>query len=491
MSQGKRELRHLPIFLEVAGRRCVMVGGGEVALRKVDRCLRAQAMVEVIAPELCNGLAGLLAEGAISHSARHYRRGDLTGAVLAYAATDDRETNQAVYAEARSLGIPVNVVDCPELCSFITPSIIERPPIQVAVSSSGASPVLARLLRARMETLIPAAYGELARLMAGARAAVTRAFPEPTLRRRFWERVLQGPVAELLFSGRAVEATLRLQAEIGAGPASPLPRGEVYLVGAGPGDPDLLTFRALRLMQQADTVVYDRLVAAPLLDLVRRDAERIYVGKARDQHTLPQEEINQLLVRLARQGQRVLRLKGGDPFIFGRGGEEIATLKAEGIPFQVVPGVTAASGCAAYAGIPLTHRDHAQAVVFVTGHMQNGRLDLDWKALASGRTTRVFYMGVQALPLISQGLLDAGLAPDTPAALIERGTLKDQRVIVGTLLNLPARVAGANVKPPSLIVVGSVVSLHDSLAWFDGYAALHELPGDPITPWLQNPEPPS
>jgi uroporphyrin-III C-methyltransferase / precorrin-2 dehydrogenase / sirohydrochlorin ferrochelatase len=467
-------LRHLPIFLEIAGRRCVVIGGGEVALRKVERCLRCQAQVEVIAPELCEGLAVLAQRGALVHHARSWREGDARGAVLVYAATDDRAVNEAVSQEAAAAGIPVNVVDNPDLCTFITPSIIERPPMQVAISSSGASPVLARLLRARLETYIPSGYGELAQLMKRAREAVARAFPDGVVRRRFWERILQGPVAELMFGGRAREAEARLQAEIAAGPEPDAGRGEVWLVGAGPGDPDLLTFRALRLMQQADVVVYDRLVAPVLLDLVRRDAERIYVGKERDQHTLAQDAINQLLVDRARAGQRVLRLKGGDPFIFGRGGEEIATLKAEGIPFQVVPGITAASGCSAYAGIPLTHRDHAQSVVFVTGHMKDGRLALDWQALAAARTTRVFYMGVQAAPVISRELIAAGLSGDTPAALVEQGTQPTQRVITSTLAGLPAAIAAAEVKPPSLIIVGEVVQLHDALAWFEASAGKAE-----------------
>jgi uroporphyrin-III C-methyltransferase/precorrin-2 dehydrogenase/sirohydrochlorin ferrochelatase len=367
----------------------------------------------------------------------------------------------------------VNVVDRPALCSFILPSIIERAPITVAVSSGGASPVLARLLRARLETLIPAAYGQLGALAGAFRDRVKERF-EPRERRRFWERALQGPIAELVFSGREAEARAALQATLDdkrlADPHFSLTGGEVSLVGAGPGDPDLLTFRALRLMQQADVVVYDRLVSQPILDLVRLEAERIYAGKERAKHALPQEDINQLLVRLAREGKRVVRLKGGDPFIFGRGGEEIDTLAAEGIPFQVVPGITAASGCASYAGIPLTHRDHAQSVVFVTGHLQDGSMNLNWAALAQPRQTIVFYMGLVGVDILCRELTAHGLPAATPAALVQQGTTPRQRVLTGTLESLPALVREGGVRAPPLIIVGEVVRLRERLKWFEPVA---------------------
>jgi len=359
----------------------------------------------------------------------------------------------------------VNVVDVPALCSFIMPSIVERGPLIVAVSSGGRSPVLARLLRARLETLIPAGYGRLAELAGAFRAKVKERFA-PAERRRFWERTLQGPIAELVFSGREEAARHAMQAALDDTRLA-FGGGEVSLVGAGPGDPDLLTFRALRLMQQADVVVYDRLVSKAVLDLVRRDAEMIYAGKERAMHALPQEDINHLLVRLAKEGRRVVRLKGGDPFIFGRGGEEIDTLAAEGIPFQVVPGVTAASGCAVYAGIPLTHRDYSQSVVFVTGHLKDGSMNLNWPALAQPRQTVVFYMGLLGVEILCRELVAHGLPAQTPAALVQQGTMPEQRVLVGTLETLPAILRASDVRAPTLIIIGEVVRLRDRLQWFE------------------------
>ena len=455
----------LPILLNLRGQPCLVVGGGEVAARKSALLLRAGARVTVVAPSLAAALDADRAAGRIAHRAARFRDADLEGQALAIAATDDATVNRAVAAAASARRIPVNVVDQPALCSFILPSVIERAPLIVAVSSGGASPVLARLLRSRLETLIPAGYGRLAALAGAFRERVKARF-KPAERRRFWERALQGPIAELVFSGRDAEARRALEAAL-ADARLALAGGEVSLVGAGPGDPDLLTFRALRLMQQADVVVYDRLVSQPILNLVRLEAERIYAGKERARQALPQEDINRLLVRLAKEGKRVVRLKGGDPFIFGRGGEEIDTLAAEGIPFQVVPGITAAAGCASYAGIPLTHRDHAQSVVFVTGHLRDGSMNLNWRALAQAQQTLVVYMGLLGLEVLCRELVAHGLPASTPAALVEQGTTPRQRVLEGTLETLPGIVRASDVHAPTLIIVGEVVRLRERLQWFE------------------------
>ena len=456
-----------PIFLHLSERRCLVVGGGEVAARKAAVVQEAGAQVHVVAPELGHSLQEMVEANAVTWRPGTFLEADLEGAYLAFAATDDAAVNAHVAAAAEARDIPVNVVDTPGRCSFVVPSIIDRSPVLIAVSTGGASPVLARLIRARLETLIPAAYGRIATLAAEFREKVKAHFTHPPDRRKFWERVLEGPIAEMIFAGQDNAARERLDAALEDSSGIPERMGEVYLVGGGPGDPDLLTFRALRLMQQADVVVHDRLVAKPILELTRRDAERIYVGKERDNHAMPQEEINLLLARLAKEGRRVLRLKGGDPFIFGRGGEEIDTLAQEGVPFQVVPGITAAAGCASYAGIPLTHRDYAQSCVFVTGHLKDGTVDLNWEMLSQPEQTVVFYMGLKGLPAICAQLMAHGVRPDMPVALVQQGTTPRQQVYTGTLETLPDIVAIERPKPPTLIIVGEVVELHKKLAWFE------------------------
>ena len=457
---------YLPIFVDMKNKPCVVIGGGEVAARKVALLRQAGATVTVVAPELGTNLSALRSSGEIRHQSREFTPTDLDDCHLVIAATDDTAVNRQVSEQAKARRILVNVVDQPALCGFITPSIIDRSPLVAAVSSGGAAPVLARLIRARLETTIPASYGRLADLVNRFRGAVKERFQVPANRRIFWEKILQGPVAELMFSGQDAAAEAALRKELDAADGAAPSRGEVYLVGGGPGDPDLLTFRALRLMQQADVVVYDRLVAKPVLELTRRDAERIYVGKERDNHAMPQEEINQLLARLAKQGKRVVRLKGGDPFIFGRGGEEIDTLAAEGVDFQVVPGITAASGCAAYAGIPLTHRDCAQSVTFVTGHLKDGSIDLNWSVLAQPNQTVVFYMGLKGLAKICRNLIDHGQPAGTPAALVQQGTTPGQRVFSGTLADLPSIAEREQPRAPTLLIVGEVVRLRERLGWF-------------------------
>ncbi len=456
----------LPVFLQLRDRDCLVVGGGEIAARKTGLIRGAGGRVTVIAPELCPELAACKLRGEIAHRAGAFQAPDVEAFAIVVAATDDTQVNTAVSAAARARNIPVNVVDAPELCSFIFPSIVDRSPVLVAVSSGGASPVLARQLRARLETMIPAGYGRLAEMLGRFRGSVRQRFGSTIERRRFWEHILHGPVSELVFSGREQEAEDLIARQLAANGTHDLKRGEVYLIGAGPGDPDLLTFRALRLMQQADVVLYDRLVSPQILDLVRREAERIYVGKRRDYHVFRQEEINRVLVELALQGKRVVRLKGGDPFIFGRGGEEIASLAKEGIRFQIVPGITAANGCAAYAGIPLTHRDYAQSVVFVTGHSRDNSVALDWDGLVQPQQTLVIYMGLTGIDTICRELIAHGMSPTFPVALIEQGTTRNQRVITATLERLPSLVAMNDVHAPTLLIVGEVVRLRETLAWF-------------------------
>ncbi|MDR2315420.1 sirohydrochlorin ferrochelatase [Pseudomonas sp. LLC-1] len=457
---------YLPLFHKLQGGRVLVVGGGEIALRKARLLADAGGVLRVVAPDVDGQLAALAREGGGEVLVRGYQAADLVGCRLVIAATDDPGLNAQVSADAQALSLPVNVVDAPALCTVIFPAIVDRSPLVIAVSSGGDAPVLARLIRAKLEAWIPSAYGELAGLAARFRHKVKSLYPDVNQRRGFWETVFQGPIAERQLAGQGVEAERLLQAMVDGAPVQQ--GGEVYLVGAGPGDPDLLTFRALRLMQQADVVLYDRLVAPAIIEMCRRDAERIYVGKRRADHAVPQDQINRLLVDLAQQGKRVLRLKGGDPFIFGRGGEEIEELAEHGIPFQVVPGITAASGCSAYGGIPLTHRDYAQSVRFVTGHLKDGTSNLPWDDLVAPAQTLVFYMGLVGLPTICAELIRHGRAASTPAALVQQGTTRNQRVFTGTLADLPELVARHEVHAPTLVIVGEVVQLREKLAWFEG-----------------------
>ena len=455
----------LPLFHKLQGRDVLLVGGGEMALRKARVVLDAGAVLRVIAPCISAELQSLVAANHGQCLLREYQDSDLSGCCLVLATTDQPDVNVTVAYQAQGLGIPVYAVGAPELSSIIFPAIVDRSPLVIAVSTAGHAPVLARLVRAKIETLLPASYGRLAGLAARFRDQVKTLLPKVQPRRMFWEDVFQGQVAEHMFAGREQQAEQLLLDKMSG--ADNQVRGEVYLVGAGPGDPDLLTFKALRLMQQAVVVLYDRLVAPPILDLCRLDADRIYVGKQASNHSVPQDQINQKLVELALQGKRVVRLKGGDPFIFGRGGEEIAELAAQQIPFQVVPGITAASGCSAYAGIPLTHRDYAQSVRFVTGHAVGGVLDLPWAELAVPMQTVVFYMGLGCLSAICDGLIAHERAGSTPIALIENGTTLKQRVFVGTLATLVAQLSVERVQSPSLIIVGEVVALRERLQWFE------------------------
>ncbi len=451
----------LPVFHNVKGKLCLVVGGGEVGKRKAEVLLEAGAKVRVVAPEIDPELAK---QPGVENVMARFEAKYLEGVTLIIAATNDRSVNKVVSELAQARSIPVNVVDDPELCSFIMPAILDRSPLMVAFSSGGTSPVLTRMMRGKLETIIPQNYSRLAAFAERFRELVKTRVTNPAKRRIFWESALDGVIAEKVLTGDEASAETMLHKLLDS--EDNIEHGEVYLVGAGPGDPDLLTFRALRLMQKADVVVYDNLVSKPIVEMTRRDAERIFVGKKRNDHTLQQEEINELLVSLAKEGKRVVRLKGGDPFIFGRGGEEIETLAAEGIPFQVVPGITAASGVASYAGIPLTHRDHAQSCVFVTGHLKDGTMNLDWEQLARPKQTVVVYMGLHGLGTLCSELIKHGMPDATPIALVQQGTTPNQRVITGTLATLPAIAEREKPQAPTLIIVGGVVTLREKLAWF-------------------------
>ncbi len=458
-------MEYLPLFFRLKDQPVLLVGGGQVALRKARLLLRAGARLTVVAREICPQLTDMVDVQGGQLIIGEYHTALLDGCALVVAATDDEPLHERIHYDAVQRQLPVNVVDSPALCSFVFPAIVDRSPIIIGISSGGASPVLARMLRARLETLIPHGYSQLGALAGRFRDQVKARFSGVNQRRKFWESTLQGQVAEQAFAGRLGEAEKLLRAKLDqADPDHQV--GEVYLVGAGPGDPELLTFKALRLMQQADVVLYDALVSEAVLDLCRRDADMVFVGKQRDNHAVPQEGINELLVQYALQGKRVCRLKGGDPFIFGRGAEELQSLKPHGIPFQVVPGITAASACATYAGIPLTHRHMAQSVKFVTGQLKNRTTDLNFAELVHPNQTIVFYMGLHTLGELTSKLVAHGKPATTPVAIVSRGTSAEQKVLTGTLHNIAELQQQAKLPAPALIIVGEVVDMHESLSWF-------------------------
>ncbi|WP_201612180.1 siroheme synthase CysG [Psychrobacter immobilis] len=477
-----------PLFFKLEDRKVLIVGGGDVALRKADLLSRAGAAITILAPSISHELQTLLSH--TKYKAKHeliyenYNKAYMTGARVIIAATDDETLNHQIHADASELNIPVNVVDTPHLCDFIFPAIVDRNPIVIGISSNGKAPVLARLLRARLETLIPQGYGKLAKLAGEFRGEVKAKIPTLTGRRQFWERAFEGEVSQLMFAGNEKEAAAQLQADLdntasdinGKNTADDTSTefqtvkntmGEVYIVGAGPGDPELLTFKALRLMQQADIVYYDALVSPQVLDLCRRDADKVFVGKKRSNHAVAQLGINELLVNSAKEGRRVVRLKGGDPFIFGRGGEEIESLRAHGVPYQVVPGITAANAAASYAGIPLTHRDHSQSVRFVTGFLKAGAPNSNFKSFLNTDETVVFYMGLHSLVRLTTGLIDAGRSRDTPIAIVSNASMPNQQVLTGTLANIVELQEQAQLPTPALLIMGDVVSLHHDLAWYN------------------------
>lgn len=463
-------MRSFPFFFRLENRLCWVAGGGEGARHKANLLLKAGARVELYASELHASTRQLLEDSDIiwhkqdltDRQIDQLTHGELPWLVIADL---DEVWNTRLADACKRRRVLFNAVDMPAISDFFFPSILERGPITLAIGSDGQAPILVRHLRARLESALPQRIGELGELVQVFKDQVRERFPELDRRRRFWDDQMNGPVAERVLAGQAGQAANMLQQSLDE--AKDELTGEVYLVGAGPGDPDLLTFKALRLMQQADVVLYDRLVSDQILERVRRESERIFVGKGRNMYSITQDNINQALVDYARQGKRVLRLKGGDPFIFGRGGEELETLVEAGIPFQVVPGITAASGCASYAGIPLTHRDYAQSVRFITGHRVGGELNLDWQEYVNPNQTLVFYMGLNGLEVICDKLLEYGAPADLPMALIEKGTREDQRVFTGTLKSLPPLVREAGAEAPTLLIVGQVVRLQDKLAWWN------------------------
>ncbi len=454
-----------PISLKLQQQPCLIVGGGHIAYRKAVLLHKAGAVIHIIAPDIDENLLQLVEESQGQYiQALYPAQIQLNDYRLVIAATDDYAVNTQVFEDCEALKILVNSVDDPPHCRFMVPAIVDRSPLVISVASNGTSPVLSRQIRTQLETSIPHGMGKLAEFSGKWRAAVKAKISNPHERRVFWEDLYASPLKEQVFHDNLVEADRLIEQALAEWKT---PKGEVYLVGAGPGDPELLTLKALRLMQQADVVIYDRLVSPAIMELCRRDATKIYVGKARSNHAVPQEGINALLVEYASKGQRVCRLKGGDPFIFGRGGEEIQELFAAGVPFQVVPGITAASGCSAYAGIPLTHRDYAQSVRFLTGHLKEGSPELPWDELVYQNQTLVLYMGLVGLEKICEKLIEHGQRPDMPVALISKGTTPEQKVLVGTLADIASKVEENHIQAPTLTIIGDVVSLREQLQWQD------------------------
>jgi len=461
--RGVINVQYLPIFTKLDNKPVLVVGGGEVALRKCRAFLKARASVTLVAPWFCDELKEHAHNNEVTLIDAYFDESHLDGKMLVIAATDRDEVNNNVFELANARNVFVNVVDDQPKCTFIFPSIVDRDPITIAISSAGTAPVLARRLREKLETLIPHHIGPLATLVGGFRDKVKKRFKHFSDRRQFWEGVFDSSVVSKVQTGDTQAAQQQLEQMLDA---KAEPEGEVYVVGAGPGDPELLTLKALQLMQQADVVVYDFLVSDEIMELVRRDADLICVGKRLGDHSVVQEDTNQMLVDLAKQGKKVCRIKGGDPFIYGRGGEEVQVLAANNVNYQIVPGITAAAGCSAYAGIPLTHRDHAQAIQFVTGHCKKDGQELDWQSLAKANQTLAIYMGVIKSPHIQGELLKHGRKADTPVAIIENGTRKNQRVVTGQLGELADLIERNSIISPALLIIGEVAALHSQLAWF-------------------------
>jgi uroporphyrin-III C-methyltransferase/precorrin-2 dehydrogenase/sirohydrochlorin ferrochelatase len=462
-------MEHLPLFVKLSNQPCLVVGGGVVAERKAGLLRRAGARVTIAAPAVTPALERWYEDSHIYLELRPYDEAMLAGQRLVIAATDDERLNARVAAAAEKAGILCNVVDDNEKSGFILPAIVDRSPITIAIGTGGRAPVLARRLKARIEAWLPARIGELAEKAGRWRTIVRRRFPDATERRYFWQRFFDGPVADHILAGRLAQADRAMRRELIDG--QPAPRaGEASIVGAGPGDPGLVTLRAQQLIGEADVVLYDRLVSSEVLDMARKEAELIAVGKSAGSRLMSQERINALLVEKVRAGHRVCRLKGGDPFVFGRGGEEAQALADAGLPFQIVPGISAALGCAAYAGIPLTLRGVSTSITLATARLDDARSP-DWKALARPGQTLALYMSVGALGETARQLLAHGLAAETPVAMVENGTTGSQRVLHSRLSQVAADAEVHRISAPAMLFIGASVAHARGLQWFEPSAA--------------------
>lgn len=467
-----------PLFHKLDSQDIIIIGGGEVALRKTDLLRRSGANLTIVAPNITDEIKKLLHDEKHTIIEKPYKKDYLYNKSFAIVATDNHELNIQIHADCKSINMLVNVVDTPDYCDFIFPAIVDRSPITIGISSNGKAPVLARLLRAKIETIIPQQYGKLAKIAGNFRDEVKNKLPTINSRRKFWENAFTGKYSELIFSGQLNNAQIQLEQDLEKftnlyqNDSDEIPEtrdGEVYIVGAGPGDPELLTFKALRLMQQADIVFYDSLVSDEVLDLCRRDSDKIYVGKKRCNHSVEQENINDLLVKHAKMGKRVVRLKGGDPFIFGRGGEEAQELVKHGVHYQIVPGITAATAAASYTGIPLTHREHAHSVRFVTGCLKKGTPNEQFSTMLEPNETIVFYMSLHALERLSTGLMEAGKSKNTPIAIVSNASKPTQKILTGTLKSIVSKQEKAQLPTPALLIMGDVVNLHEELHWYTGF----------------------
>tara|TARA_Y100000590_G_C15702463_1_gene1007321 strand:+ start:360 stop:1772 length:1413 start_codon:yes stop_codon:yes gene_type:complete len=460
-------MSYLPLFIKADQKKCLIIGGGDVVSRKLPSLIKANLRITIVSPSINDDIKLQIKKNRdIEHISREFKKSDISDQFILIVASSNNKVNIEATKIAKHKKILVNMAEDAKEGDTLLPSIVDRDPIKIAISSGSASPILTRLLKNKLETLIPFYFSDLANIMMEYRSKVKERFKKILDRRTFWENFLEGPISEMVLSGQEEKARDALDEAL-KNKNMQKKMGEVYLVGSGPGDPELLSFKALRLMQKADVVVYDRLVSDPIMNLIRKEAEKIYVGKQKADHSMPQESINELLARLAMEGKKVLRLKGGDPFIFGRGGEEIESLINDNIPFQIVPGITAASGCSSYAGIPLTHRDYSQACIFVTGHLKDGTVNLNWDMLAHENQTLVFYMGLHGSKIICDELIKHGLDKDTPAALITQGTTKQQKVYLSDLQKLPDMIMSNEIEPPTLLIIGRIVNLHKKLRWFN------------------------